>query len=192
MGVKKTKKKTTKKQTNQTTKKSKVKDQEVHSAESNSDTGKAIDVDSIDLDRMKSLVSEAPSTTEYAVEKGGVAFAPTQEGAIKSRAFKVMDEQIGMQMDNIMEQIQVLARQAEDLKDRRHLSEMIYRAKMSFEPLVGDSYYLYDTPKGKVLSLLSPDDFGAKKMAEKGYSFYAKAKLLADCTWEIIEKGEAY
>lgn len=184
MGAKKTAKKATKK--------SKVKDQEVNSAENISKTGKAIDVDAIDLDRMKSLVSSAPSTTEYAVEKGGISFAPTQEGAIKSRAFKVMDEQIGMQMDNIMEQIQVLARQAEDLKDRRALSEMIYRAKMSFEPLVGDSYYLYDTPKGKVLSILSPDDFGAKKMAEKGFTFYAKAKLLADCTWEILEKGESF
>lgn len=169
-------------------KKSSVKDQETKSADNQS--AEAIDVDAIDLDRMKSLVADAPSTSEYAVEKGGVAFAPTQEGAIKSRAFKVMDEQIGMQMDNIMEQIQVLARQAEDLKDRRQISEMIYRAKMSFEPLVGDTYYLYDTPKGKVLSLLSPDEFGDKKMAEKGYTFFAKAKLLADCTWEILEKGE--
>lgn len=151
-----------------------------------------INVDEIDLERMKSLVSSDPGKSEYAVEKGGVAFAPTQEGAIKSRAFKVMDEQIGMQMDNIMEQIQVLARQAEDLKDRRAISEMIYRAKMNFEPLVGDIYYLYETPKGKVLSLLSPEDFGNKKLAEKGFTFYAKAKLLADCTWEILEKGENF
>lgn len=151
-----------------------------------------IDVDKIDLERMKSLVSANPSSSEYAVEKGGVAFAPTQEGAIKSRAFKVMDEQIGMQMDNIMEQIKVLARQAEDLKDRREISEVIYRAKMNFEPLVGDIYFLYDTPRGKVLSILSPEEFGDKKLAEKGYTFHAKAKLLADCTWEILEKGENF
>lgn len=154
--------------------------------------GVKIDVDKIDLERMKTLVSESPGTSEYAVEKGGVAFAPTQEGAIKSRAFKVMDEQIGMQMDNILEQIRVLARQAEDLKDRRQISEMIYRAKMNFEPLVGDIYYLYDTPKGKVLSILSPEEFGEKKMAEKAFSFCAKAKLLADCTWEILEKSEGF
>lgn len=162
------------------------KKQEVEGA---SEKAQEIKVENLDLERMKDFVSDNKSTSEYAVEKGSVAFAPTQEGAIKIRSFKVMDEQIGMQMDNIMEQIQVLARQAEALKDRRQLSEMIYRAKMSFEPLVGDSYYLYDTPKGKVLSLLSPDEFGAKKMAEKGYTFFAKAKLLADCTWEILEKG---
>lgn len=150
----------------------------------------AIDVDAIDLERMKTLISEDPSQSEYAVERGGVAFAPTKAGAIKSRAFKVMDEQIGMQMNNIMEQIKVLARQAEDLKDRRIISESIYSSKMNFEPLVGDSYYLYSTPKGRVLSILSPQEFGDKKMAEKAYIFIAKARLLADCTWEIQEKGE--
>ena len=149
-----------------------------------------VNVDEIDLERMKTLISEAPGSSEYAVERGGVAFAPTKAGAIKSRAFKVMDEQIGMQMDNIMEQIQVLARQAESLKVRREISEEIYRSAMKFEPLVGDTYYLYKTPKGNILSILSPEEFGDKKMAEKGYSFEAKAKLLADCTWDILDKAE--
>ncbi len=167
-----------------------TKKEETKAPKDSNSRGEEIDVDNIDLERMKTLVAENPGSSEYAVEKGGVAFAPTQEGAIKSRAFKVMDEQIGMQMDNILEQIKVLARQAEDLKDRRQLSEMIYQSKMSFEPLVGDVYYLYETPKGKILSILSPQEFGDRKMAEKGYSFYAKAKLLADCTWGIIEKGE--
>lgn len=153
------------------------------------DIGKEVNVEEIDLERMKTMVSESPGSSEYAVEKGGVAFAPTQEGAIKSRAFKVMDEQISMQMDNILEQIQVLKKQAEALKDRRGISEMIYRAKMNFEPLVGDVYYLYDTPKGKILSMLSPKEFGEKKMKEKDYFFFAKARLLADCTWEILEKA---
>ena len=154
--------------------------------------GEEINVDEIDLERIKTLVSDSPGTSEYAVEKGGVAFAPTQEGAIKSRAFKVMDEQISMQMDNILEQIQVLKRQAEALKDRRQISEMIYRAKMNFEPLVGDIYYLYQCPKGKILSILSPEEFGEKKLIEKDYSFYAKARLLADCTWEVLETGPSY
>ncbi|MEC7278260.1 MAG: DUF2452 domain-containing protein [Bdellovibrionota bacterium] len=160
----------------------------VSGAKDNKSHAREIDVDSIDLERMKTLVSDAPGSSEYAVEKGGVAFAPTKEGAIKSRAFKVMDEQINMQMENIMEQIQVLARQAEALKDRRTISEMIYAAKMSFEPLVGDTYYLYDTPKGKVLSILSPEDFGEKKLKDTQFQFFAKVRLLADCTWDVLEK----
>ncbi|MBC98365.1 MAG: hypothetical protein CME63_11480 [Halobacteriovoraceae bacterium] len=147
----------------------------------------SIDVDSIDLERMKTLVSDAPGKSEYAVERGGTSFAPTQEGAIKSRAFKVMDEQISMQMDNIMEQIQVLAKQAEDLKSRRILSEQIYSAKIKFEPLVGDIYYLYNSPQGRILSILSPSEFGEKKLEDNKYEFLAKARLLADCTWQILE-----
>ena len=159
-------------------------------SENKESKGAEINVEDIDLERMKTLISEAPGSSEYAVERGGVAFAPTKAGAIKSRAFKVMDEQIGMQMDNIMEQIHVLARQAENLKVRQQISEEIYRSSMKFEPLVGDVYYLYKTPKGNVLSMLSPEEFGDKKLVEKSYSFEAKAKLLADCTWEVLEKAE--
>jgi hypothetical protein len=168
-----------------------TKNQETKSPTKNKESkASEIKVDNIDLDRMKTLISEAPGSSEYAVERGGVAFAPTKAGTIKSRAFKVMDEQIGMQMDNIMEQIHVLARQAENLKVRKEISEEIYRSHMKFEPLVGDIYYLYKTPKGNILSILSPQEFGDKKMAQKSYSFEAKAKLLADCTWEVLEKAE--
>jgi len=153
---------------------------------------KPIDVSKIDLERMKDLTSETKSSDHYAIERGSVAFAPTKEGAIKSRAFKVMDEQIDMQMSNIMEQIEVLAKQAENLKVRRLVSEDIYRAKMSFEPLVGDTYYLYIDKKGHVLSMLSPEDFGEKKLLENAMTFLAKVKLLADCTWEVLEKSEHF
>lgn len=155
---------------------------------SNTDDQK-INVDHIDLDRMKLMTSDDKAIQDYGIERGGVAFAPTKEGAIKSRAFKVMDEQINMQMENIMEQIKVLAGQVEDLKTRRKVSEDIYKAKMSFEPLVGDVYYLYIGPKGHVLSILSPEEFGSHKLAEKEMIFHAKVKLLADCTWDVLESG---
>jgi len=147
----------------------------------------SIDIDAIDLDRMKTLVSDAPGQSEYAVERGGVAFTPTKAGAIKSRAFKVMDEQIAMQMDNIMEQIKVLAAQAEALRKRRTVSEEIYSAQIKFEPVVGKRYYLYDSPKGKTLSMLSPKEFGPEKLESNQYTFIACALLLADCTWQVVE-----
>jgi predicted transcriptional regulator len=153
---------------------------------------KPINVDEIDLERMKDMTSDNKAKNEFAVERGGVFFAPTQEGAIKSRAFKVMDEQINMQMSNIVEQIEVLARQAEDLKLRRVISEIIYRAKMNFEPLVGDTYYLYLNDKGPSLSILSPQDLGESKMISKNINFQAKVKLLADCTWEVLEKSDDF
>ena len=59
-----------------------------------------IDVDLIDLERMKQSTSEKPGLESYPIEKGGVSFAPTKQGAIKSSAFSVMDEQIDMQMSN--------------------------------------------------------------------------------------------
>jgi hypothetical protein len=161
----------------------------VKSAKATADDKIKVNVHEIDLDRMKLMTSDQKGIQEYGIERGSVAFQASQEGAIKSRAFKVMDEQIDMQMKNIIEQISVLAGQVEDLKTRRKVSEDIYRAKMSFEPLVGDVYYLYMTPKGYVLSILSPDDFGTEKLANKSMSFHAKVKLLADCTWDVLDSG---
>lgn len=148
-------------------------------------TKKAIDVELIDLEKLKTLTSENPGTESYPIDKGGVSFSPTKEGAIKSRAFKVMDEQIGMQMENIIEQIQVLKNQVEALQERRLISEEIYRSKMSFEPIPGKDYYLYDSPQGKILSLLSPKEWGEKNLKKRSLSFLAQARLLADCTWQI-------
>lgn len=159
------------------------------SASNSQNDDNKINVDHIDLDRMKLMTSDDKAIQDYGIERGGVAFEATKEGAIKSRAFKVMDEQINMQMENIMEQIKVLASQVEDLKTRRKVSEDIYRAKMSFEPLVGDVYYLYDGPKGHVLSLLSPEEFGSQKLADNEMYFHAKVRLLADCTWDVMESG---
>ena len=82
-----------------------------------------------------------------------------------------MDEQIGMQMDNILEQIQVLKKQVETLQKRRHISEEIYRSKMTFEPVPGKEYFLYESIQGKVLSLLSPQDWGETGLKKKNLKF---------------------
>ena len=148
-----------------------------------------VDVSKIDLDQLKKLTTENPGVIQYPHTRGGQSFTPTKSGAIKSRAYKVMDEQIGMQMDNIMEQIKVLANQVETLKERRKVSESIYSCQMNFEPVVGNSYYLYGTPKGDILSMISPDDWGERNMQEKELTFKAHAKLLADCTWEVLESA---
>ena len=169
----------------------KTKDQEVHGAGATK-TGTEIDIDKIDLDRMKTQTSENPGLVEYGTDRGAVSFEPTKKGAIKSRAFKIMDEQIDMQMKNIMEQIQVLAKQVENLKARKKVSEIIYQANMSFEPLSGRDYYLYQTQEGSSLSMLSPKEFGEKKLKKQNWEFIAHVRLLADATWEIVEKSELW
>src|SRR5690606_12269191 len=122
----------------------------------------AIDVDKIDLERFKLATTENPGTLTFGHNRGGVAFTPNQEGAIKSRAYSAMTQQLDMQLANIVEQMKVLARQVEDLKERKRVSELIYMAAINFEPIIGKTYYLYeyesveDEDVRARLSLLSP------------------------------------
>lgn len=152
---------------------------------------KAIDVDKIDLERFKLATTENPGTLTFGSNRGAVAFTPNQEGAIRSRAYSAMTQQLDMQLENIVEQMKVLARQVEDLKERKRVSELIYSAAINFEPIIGKTYYLYeyeneeDKDVRARLSLLSPKDWGEEKM--KVQTFLAKVTLLADHTWRVDE-----
>lgn len=149
----------------------------------------AIDVDQIDLERFKLATAENPGTLTFGSNRGAVAFTPNQEGAIKSRAYSAMTQQLDMQLANIVEQMKVLARQVEDLKERKRVSELIYSAAINFEPIINKTYYLYEYQDEEEtrarLSLLSPKDWGQEKM--RSQVFLAKVTLLADHTWRVDE-----
>lgn len=149
---------------------------------------KPIDVESIDLDKMKQYTTDIPGLIEYAHSVGSFAIAPTQKGTIKGRALKVMEQQTQMQMDKLFEQMQLLAKQAREIQNRADVSLQIYDAVIGFEPNVGDDYYLYEKKNGdKLVSLVAPKEWGKSIPFKK---FIAKVKLLADHTWDIIEKND--
>ncbi|MBI2519544.1 MAG: DUF2452 domain-containing protein [Bdellovibrio sp.] len=147
-----------------------------------------INVEEIDLELLRKKTTDLPGLIEYAHTVGGFAIEPTREGAIKSRAMKAMQEQTKEKMDMIMEQMKVLARQAQELKERVEVSEQIYLASVSFEPIVGEIYYLYKRNGGQnVLSLIGPDEWGSSSKYER---FLAKIRLGSDHTWKVLEKGK--
>jgi hypothetical protein len=131
----------------------------------------------------KDSITENPSTLPYPHERGGQLIKPLDKGRIKGNALAAMYEQSDMQLDQIKEQIELLARQAQAIQDRITVSERIYQADMSIKPLVGKTYHLYKRPQGKeILSLVAPEEWGKSNKLE----FIATVKLLADHTWEII------
>ena len=74
---------------------------------------------------------------------------PIDKGRIKGRAVEAMYDQTEMQLDQIREQIELLAKQAKNIHDRVNISEDIYLSDMSFEPLIGFTYHLYEKKDGK-------------------------------------------
>ena len=135
----------------------------------------------------KDKIAENPHLLPYAHTVGSIAFKPTEEGKIKSRAVSAMEHQTDTQLKQIYEQMKLLASQAEAVKNRIEISEKIYQAEMRFEPYVNHIYHLYETEEGKnILSMIAPDQWGRRGCPY--FQFLATAKLLGDHTWEIISE----
>ena len=144
---------------------------------------KPIDVSSLDLDLLKTKVTDIPSLLEYAHTVGGFAIVPTNQGMIKSHARDAMKEQTEEQMAIIYEQMKTLAKQAQEIQKRVIISDLIYNAEIPFTPVIGKIYYLYQRNNNiRFLSLISPNEWGDLK----DMSYIAEVRLNADHTWKVI------
>jgi len=122
------------------------------------------------------------SVLPYASSASSVAIRPTKEGDIKHKALSAMEDQTNMQLNQIKEQIELLAKQAQEIRKRKELSLMIYEAKITFKPQIGQTYHVYEKTDGShVLSLVAPSEWGGG--AGPFAQFVATVKLLADHTW---------
>ena len=120
----------------------------------------------------------------YASSLTGVAIRPTSEGVIKHKALNAMEEQTNMQLSQIREQIELLARQAQEIHKRKELSLMIYDAKITFKPQIGQRYHLYQKKNNTyVLSLVAPEEWGGSGPFKE---FVSSVQLLGDHTWKEV------
>ena len=141
-----------------------------------------------ELDKQRDKITENPGTLAYPHHAGSAMVKPEDKGKIKGRSVTAMHEQTTSQLDQIYQQVQLLLTQAKDIKDRVEVSERIYLATMGFEPIIGKIYYLYQKDDLRdVLSMVSPGEWG-KNMPFN--AFVAKVRLLADHTWEVLEKAQ--
>lgn len=121
------------------------------------------------------------SVLPYASSVAGVAIRPTKEGVIKHKALSAMEDQTNMQLDQIRQQIELLARQAQEIRKRKELSMMIYESKLNFKPQIGHVYHLYEKKDGQhILSLVAPQEWGGSGPFRQ---FVSSVRLLADHTW---------
>ena len=128
-------------------------------------------------------VTDQPGTLTYGHHRGSFPVIPTKEGTIKSKALSAMEHQTDMQLDQIKQQISLLAEQANKIKKRIEISEMIYQAEIRFEPLISHIYHLYENENNDfLLMMIGPNEWGKKGCT---INFISSVKLLADHTWEV-------
>lgn len=150
--------------------------------------GKKIDLNKINLEELKDKISDNPGLISFPHSVGGAVVKPTDKGKIKGRAMAAMKEQTERQLQQLYEQMQTLARQANDIKRRVEVSERIYLGQMNFEPIIGQIYYLYEKEDKKdLISMISPHEWGSMMPYRR---FIARARLLSDHTWEVLESDE--
>ena len=147
-----------------------------------------IDVDQIDMELMKERTTDLPGLIAYAHSIGGFSIVPNDEGMVKSEAMNAMKDQTNMQMNQIYEQMQLLASQAAKIKRRAEISIDIYEAEIKFKPVINKIYFLYKKSEEKnILSMIHPKEWGEKMPFQ---TFLAEVKLMADHTWLVIEDAK--
>jgi hypothetical protein len=150
--------------------------------------GKAVDIDKIDLERMREKTTDMPGLLPYAHTSGSAVIRPEDMNKTLARSLTAMDQQTEMQMDQIMAQMKLLADQAKTIQDRKRVSERVYQADMRFEPLIGHTYFLYHKNGKDLISLIAPNEWG--RSAGKNVEYLATVRLLADHTWDVLDMAK--
>ena len=129
-------------------------------------------------------VAENPGLMAYAHSAGGAVIRPDDMGKVKGKSILAMRQQSERQLNQIYIQMSTLAQQAKALRERVEVSERIYKTNMNFEPVLNETYYVYEKEDGSdVLSMIAPDEWGR---SYKFSRFIAKVTMLADHTWEVL------
>ncbi len=114
---------------------------------------------------------------------------PEDRKLIKGFAVEAMQLKAQQQINLLKKQAELIMAQARELEERVEISMQIYEATMRFSPTMGMTYHLYKRKDDEVImSLVSPEEWG---LSFPFKTYIATVKLLADHTWEILQRGEA-
>lgn len=110
---------------------------------------------------------------------------PENKGKIKASAVETMQKQANQQIAMLKKQADVIMEQVREIEARLEVSYGIYQADMKFTPRIGERYHLYEKGGIKILSFISPEEWGTGMPYD---AFIASVLLLADRTWEVEKR----
>lgn len=136
-----------------------------------------------ELQNLKEKTTDIPGLIQYAHERGGFSISIDDPDGIKNKAITAMEEQVEIQLEMLHQRMAVLAKQAQELKDRAHISLELFEVSPAFTPIAGQVYHLYARENGeRVLSLIAPTEWNVLPFKE----FLASVKYLSDKTWHLV------
>ena len=128
------------------------------------------------------------NVSEYPTEAGGPKFDLVPVTKQKDIMLNVARLQAQQEYDRIMELVAVLEKQAQAIKHRLNITDMIHAAKYDFQIAHGNVYWLvFDKRKNFTrLSINGPDDWATGVPVD--YEYITKVKWLGDHTWQEVEE----
>ena len=107
----------------------------------------------------------------YATSISGPIIEVPNIDAFKQKGVTKASKLLQAEWNELQEKIQAFATQAQQ-------TQKVYQAEFKFEPIVGETYFLYKGEKGDFLSIIPPGQW--KK------EFIGAYKLSSEYTWEAV------
>ena len=128
------------------------------------------------------------NVTPYATEAGGPNFELVPVTKQKDIMLNVARLHAQQEYDRIVDLVRVLEEQAQQIKRRLEITDMVHAAVYNFQIAHGNIYWLvYDKRKDFTrLSINGPDDWATGVPAD--YEYITQVKWLGDHTWIEIDK----
>ncbi len=126
------------------------------------------------------------NVSEYPTEAGGVKFdlvpVTTQKDIMINHARMYAQQEY----DRIMELVAVLEKQAQEIKRRLDITDLVHGAVYQFQPVMGNRYWLvWDKRKQHILlTQHGPNDWSSS--TPEDYEYQTQVKYMGDHTWMEI------
>jgi hypothetical protein len=111
------------------------------------------------------------NTKEYPTNIGAPSFQLPNVSLIRTEASKKMMSVFDREREELIMRAEKLSQEFND-------SLMVWESKISFEPIVGKTYYLYDFNGVKTLSLISPNEWNKQDCSLGGFILNSENKWI--------------
>jgi hypothetical protein len=130
------------------------------------------------------------NVSPYPTEAGSVKFDLVPVEKQKDIMLNVARMHAEQEYNRIMDLVTVLQNQAEEIKRRLDITDMVHAAKYDFQIAHGNTYWLvYDHRKEITrLSITGPNDWATG--IPEGYEYITQVKWLGDYTWQEIKEND--
>ena len=110
----------------------------------------------------------------YPVSTLSPPIIPNDLTSFKSRGISQVERDLRQKLEEIRETyLQTI--------DHYNWNKLVYEAEIQFEPVVGETYHLYEMRDRRLLSMISPDQWAQKHLAT--------VRLNMDRQWKLVVTG---